>query len=107
MSSDGCGSLPAFNENGDLIKLEMGFPLSVFTELSDLVNIEEMSLETAVKVVTSNVASILKLKKKGMIIPGNDADLVLIDQQFKIKHVVAMGQMMMKDEVILKKGSYE
>jgi beta-aspartyl-dipeptidase (metallo-type) len=66
-----------------------------------------MPLENAVKVVTSNVASILKLKKKGRIIPGNDADVVLIDQQFKIKHVVALGQLMMKDAVILKKGNYE
>jgi len=107
MSSDGCGSLPAFNENGELVKLDMGFPLSIFTELKDLVNIEKMPLENAVKVVTSNVASILKLKKKGRIIPGNDADVVLIDQQFKIKHVVALGQLMMKDAVILKKGNYE
>jgi len=107
MSSDGCGSLPAFNDSGDLIKLEMGFPLSIFTELKDLVNTEKMPLEEAVKVITSNVATILKLKKKGRITPGNDADLVLIDGQFKIKHVVALGKMMMKDAVILKKGSYE
>ena len=107
MSSDGCGSLPAFDGNGELIKLEMGFPVSIFTELKDLVNNEKMTLEKAIKVVTANVASILKLKKKGRITIGNDADLVLIDQHFNIKHVIALGHIMMKDSVILKKGSYE
>lgn len=107
MSSDGCGSLPGFNEFGELVRLEMGYPLSIYTELIDLVNLENMPLEQALKVITSNVADILKLKQKGRIHTGKDADLVLIDASFKIVHVVALGKMMMKDGILLKKGTYE
>ncbi len=107
MSSDGCGSLPEFNDNGEIVSLNMGYPLSVFTELADLVNIEKMPLEKAVKVITSNIADILKLKQKGRILPGKDADLVLINEDFKIQHVVALGKLMMKNGELLKRGCYE
>ena len=36
-SSDSCGSLPGFDENGNLVKLEMGFPSSNLSELADCV----------------------------------------------------------------------
>jgi beta-aspartyl-dipeptidase (metallo-type) len=85
----------------------MGYPLSVFTELADLVNIEKMPLENAVKVITSNIADILKLKQKGRILPEKDADLVIIDEDFKIQHVVALGKLMMKNGELLKRGYYE
>jgi len=107
MTSDACGSLPDFDENGNLVKLEMGYPRSVFDEIMDAVREENLPLDKALKVATSNIASILKLHKKGKIIAGNDADLVLIDKNYDIVHYMAMGKLMMKDKVILKKGSYE
>jgi beta-aspartyl-dipeptidase (metallo-type) len=105
-TSDACGSLPGFDENGNLVKLEMGLPSADFRELMDAVHQENVPLETALKVLTSNPADILKLSKKGRIAPCNDADLVFIDDK-RIYHVMAMGKFLMKDAVILKKGSYE
>jgi beta-aspartyl-dipeptidase (metallo-type) len=105
-TSDACGSLPGFDENGNLVKLEMGLPSANFRELMDAVNQEGVPLEIAVKVLTSNPADILKLHQKGRIAVGKDADLVFIDNQ-RIYHVMAMGKFMMKDAQILKKGSYE
>lgn len=105
-TSDACGSLPGFDENGNLIKLEMGLPSANFRELMDAVNQEGVPLEIAVKVLTSNPADILKLNQKGRIAVGKDADLVFIDNQ-RIYHVLAMGKFMMKDAQIIKKGSYE
>ncbi|MBV5348308.1 beta-aspartyl-peptidase, partial [bacterium] len=107
MSSDGCGSLPSFNENGDIERLEMGYPMSVYTELADMVNEESIPLEQAVKVLTSNIADILKLRQKGRIQIGKDADLVIVDANFTIQHVVAMGKLMVKGGNLLKKGNYE
>jgi len=106
-TSDACGSLPDFDENGNLRKLDMGLPDSNLRELSDAVRIEKIPLETAVKVLTSNVADILKLKNKGRVAPGKDADLLLLDDDYKIKHLVAMGKTMIKGGVLLKKGNYE
>jgi beta-aspartyl-dipeptidase (metallo-type) len=107
MSSDGLGSLPQFDENGKLVQLEMGYPRSIFDEMRDAVIQEDMPLEEALKVVTSNVADILWLKNKGRIAVGKDADAVLIDKDFNIVHLTAMGQLMVNDGKMLKKGSYE
>jgi len=105
-TSDACGSLPGFDEKGNLIKLETGLPCANFRELMDMVNNEGLDLDKALKVITSNPADILKLKSKGHIVEGNDADLILLNGN-EIYSVIAMGQFMMKERKILKKGSYE
>ena len=74
MTSDGNGSLPNFDKDGNLTSIDMGLPLSIFTEMIDAVILEKLPLEKALKVVTSNVAAILKLKNKGSIETGKDAD---------------------------------
>ncbi len=107
MTSDACGSLPDFDENGKLVRLEMGYPRSIFDEMRDSVVQEGIPLQNALKVVTSNVADILWLRSKGRIAPDMDADLVVIDQGFNIVHVVAMGKLMLESGTIIKKGSYE
>lgn len=107
MTSDACGSLPGFDEKGKLIKLEMGYPKSIFDEMVDAVIHEKLELQHALKIVTSNVADILWLKTKGRIAVNHDADLVVIDDDYKIVHLVAMGERMVENYKMLKKGSYE
>ncbi|MBU0487105.1 MAG: beta-aspartyl-peptidase [Bacteroidetes bacterium] len=105
-TSDACGSLPGFDDAGNLVRLEMGTPHANFRELADAVNEEKIPLEKALKVLTSNIADILKLNGKGRICVGNDADLVLI-KNWEIKFVTANGTLMLRDGKLLKKGSYE
>lgn len=107
MTSDGNGSLPSFDENGNLVRLEMGQPNSIFIELIDMIKLENMKLEEALQVLTSNVARILKLKTKGQLLENFDADMVLLDQDLKISHVIARGQLMVSDYQMLRKGTYE
>jgi len=107
MTSDACGSLPDFDEKGNLIQLDMGLPKSILTELADLALREQFPIEKALQVVTSNVAEILKLKSKGRIQPGKDADVVILDSDFQIVHMIAMGEMMIRNRTLLRKGSYE
>jgi beta-aspartyl-dipeptidase (metallo-type) len=106
-SSDSCGSLPGFDEQGRLVKLEMGLPSANLKELTDCVLKENIPLETSLKVLTSNVASILKLSNKGFISPGMDADLLFLDSGMQMLHLLAMGKWVVKDGVIIKKGTYE
>ncbi len=107
MTSDGCGSLPDFDEKGNLIKMDTGQPKSILTELFDTVNQEKLPLEKALKVVTSNPADILKLPGKGRIIEGYDADVLLVDSENRPYHLLANGNLMIKDAKILKKGLFE
>lgn len=95
-TSDACGSLPAFDpETGKLVGMDMGLPSANLRELKDAVIDEGIPLEQALQVLTSNPADILKLPGKGRIEPGYDADLVLLDPDFNIIQVMAMGQLMM------------
>jgi beta-aspartyl-dipeptidase (metallo-type) len=106
-TSDACGSLPDFDENGNLRKLDMGLPSSNLRELKDAIVEENIPIETALKVLTSNVADILKLKYKGRLAVGKDADLLLLSQDFEIVHLIAMGKMMIREGLLLKRGAYE
>ncbi len=96
MSSDGCGSLPQFDKEGNLVAFESGSLISLFNELVDAVSREGMALEDALKTVTSNVADILRLGSKGRIEVGKDADFVLIDEQFGKAGVYCNGRLFKK-----------
>ena len=92
-TSDACGSLPAFDpETGKLVRMDMGLPSSILRELKDAVLVDNIPLDKVLQVATSNPADILKLPGKGHIQPGFDADLVLLDPEFNIVHVMAMGK---------------
>ena len=53
---------------------------------------EGIPLETAVKGITSNVASVLKLGAKGQLKPGFDADICLLSEDtLELKTVMAKG----------------
>ncbi|MFN8240513.1 MAG: beta-aspartyl-peptidase [Bacteroidales bacterium] len=106
-SSDSCGSLPGFDESGNLVKLEMGLPSSNLRELRDAILVEKIDPGTATKVLTSNPATILKLRGKGFIDVGMDADLLILDQDYTMVHLMANGKWAVRDRIIVMKGSYE
>lgn len=107
-TSDACGSLPGFDpKTGELIKVETGLPSANLRELRDAVMIEGLPLETALRVLTLNPATILKLKQKGRIAKGLDADVVLLSDNLEIHSVIALGQVVVENGVLLKKGMYE
>ncbi len=107
-TSDACGSLPDFDPvTGELKQLEMGLPEANLREVMEAVKEENIPFETALKVVTSNPATALKLRQKGKISLGADADVLLFDGDLNLKTVIALGQFMMKDSRLVKKGAYE
>ena len=107
MTSDGNGSLPNFDKDGHLISIDMGLPKSIFAEMIEAVTLEKLPLEQVLRVVGSNVAAILKLKNKGKLEPGKDADIVILDKDYIISDVIARGQLMTYNYKRLKKGTYE
>lgn len=106
MTSDAIGSLPHFDENGNLLSMEMGEPASIFYEMKDCVTKENLGWETALTTVTANPAKILKLKRKGFLIENYDADLAILDNELQIHTVIARGTLMMRNHEILKYDTY-
>jgi len=59
-------------------------------------------------VVTSNPARILKLKGKGRLAAGAEADILLLDPAtLTIRGVVAKGRWLMRDGEATVKGTFE
>ncbi len=106
VSSDGCGSLPTFDDQGNLLKLVSGKPKAIFRELIDTVRQEKMPMEKALPPVTSNVAAILKLPGKGHVGPGMDADLLLLDEEDQIRHLLANGRWLIRDGAVVHPGLF-
>ena len=107
-TSDGQGSLPDFDAQGRLRRLEVGRVTSLFAEVRDAVHTDGVPLEAALQVITANPARILKLKGKGQLAPGADADVVLLDARtLQITGVLAGGEWLMRDGALLKKGTFE
>jgi beta-aspartyl-dipeptidase (metallo-type) len=80
-------------ENGEYKGLQVGKVSNLFQEVRDAVQQEGVPLETALQVITSNPAHVLKHPQKGIIQKGNDADIVLIEKNtLEIKTLIAKGQ---------------
>ncbi|HEY3381145.1 MAG TPA: beta-aspartyl-peptidase [Vicinamibacterales bacterium] len=107
-TSDGQGSLPSFDEQGRLKRLEIGRVTSLFAEVRDAVREEKVPLETAMRVITANPARALKLGRKGQLAAGADADVVLLEPKtLEICGVIAKGEWLMKDRVPRRAGTFE
>jgi beta-aspartyl-dipeptidase (metallo-type) len=107
-TSDGQGSLPDFDEHGRLRRLDIGRVTSLFAEVRDAVRTEGVPLAAALRVITANPAQILKLRGKGSLIPGADADIVLLDaSSLEIDGVIAKGRWLMKGRELLARGTFE
>jgi len=107
MSSDAGGSLPHFDAQGQLAGMAVGRPDSLVSELRAAVAEEGIPLETALATVTENPARILGLAGKGRLAVGADADLVLLDKDLTIRHVIARGRQVVRDGDVLVKGTFE
>jgi beta-aspartyl-dipeptidase (metallo-type) len=107
-TSDGQGSLPNFDEQGRLRRIDIGRVTSLFPEVRDAVLTEHVPFETALQVITSNPARILKLRAKGNLAPDADADIVLLQPgTLDIRGVMARGRWLMKDAVVTVRGTFE
>lgn len=107
-SSDGNGSMPVFDDMGNLTGLGICKVSSLYTEVKEAIQTYDIKIEEAIKVITSNVARLLKLDNKGSIAPGKDADLVMVNKdKLDIDLVIARGKIMVKDGEPIVKGTFE
>jgi len=107
LSSDGNGSLPAFDKDGNIIGLVAASLSSMYYQLKSMVYDENIPLEEALKVMTANPADGLKLYGKGHVAEGMDADITVLDKDFGIKYVFANGRKMVDDGKVVVKGTFE
>ena len=64
-------------------------------------------MEQAITLITSNPARNLKLRAKGIVAQGADADLCFLAEDLQLTDVIARGKFVMQDGTIVKKETYE
>ena len=105
LSSDGHGSMPRFNDAGEMVGLAVGLINCNKETIGELA--KDLGLETALRFMTTNVAHALNLTEKGAIVPGADADMLVVDDAFEPQWVFMRGRIAMREGELLMKGAFE
>jgi beta-aspartyl-dipeptidase (metallo-type) len=107
LSSDSNGSMPIFDEKGDLIRLAVGSIQNLFREWRDLVQ-EGLPLVEMLKLVTTNPAKrIGAFSCKGSLAEGKDADVLILNSDLHLDSVIAKGRLLFDQGQIQIKGTFE
>lgn len=107
MSTDGGGSVPRFDADGNMVGLGTGSPFANIKLIRQLICECGFALEVILPLVTSNVADNLELRGKGHIRKGMDADICCFTKDMELKHVMAKGRILIRDGELLVKGKFE
>lgn len=107
-SSDANGSMPVFDENENLVSIDVGRANVLFKDIRSAIKDNIVSLEQGLGLITVNPSKALKLyPRKGTIREESDADIVLLDSNLSIHTVIARGQVMVMNYEAVKKGFFE
>lgn len=90
VSSDGGGCLPVFDDEGEMLHMDIGSPSILGETLKTLLDDGAAPAEV-LPAFTSNVADILRLRDRGRIREGHAADLVVLDDDNRIGDVMIAG----------------
>lgn len=108
ISSDGNGSLPLFDDQGVMVGLGVSGFDSLLATLRELVLDAGIALPDALMPFTHAPAKALGLDaRKGSIVVGMDADLLVLDANLALKHTYARGRCMVRDGQAVVKGTFE
>lgn len=101
-SSDGNGSMPIFDDEGNTVGIGICSVKSLFGEVRKAILELNIPIETAIKVITVNIAKMLSLKDRGEIKENFSADFVIVDDKnLEIVDVYSRGKALFRDGKLL------
>jgi beta-aspartyl-dipeptidase (metallo-type) len=107
LSSDANGSMPVFDQSGNLVRLAVADIAALHEEFCRLVE-HGVSLSDALALVTANPARRIGMAdRKGGLFVGADADLLILEPNLSVDTVVARGRVVVKDGATVVKGTFE
>lgn len=107
LSTDGHGSVPRFNEKGEMIGLGVGGVAGNLTEVKRLISEYKMPIGQAVSFISSNVGAALGLPGQGVIEVGGCANACLFNDAMELTTVISRNRVMMRNGEIIQKGTFE
>jgi beta-aspartyl-dipeptidase (metallo-type) len=106
ISSDAGGCLPTFDHDGRMCRMDVGSARALLDTVRELLA-RGHALETVLPAFTRNIARHLRLRGKGEIAIGADADLVALDAAGHVADVMAQGVWHVRDSEVLRMGLFE
>lgn len=106
VSSDGGGCLPSFDAEGRVVAMDVGRPAALADTLRELLGCGQ-PLERVLPAFTTNPARLLRLPRKGRLVPGSDADLVVLDENGAVRDVMARGRWHVREGRAVIRGTFE
>lgn len=106
VSSDANGSLPVFNDDGSLAHLGVASQTDLLEQLRAIVGSGALELGRAAALFSANPAGFYGLKSKGRVAAGADADLMLLDRDLELVHVLARGKRAVTDGAVVLRGTF-
>lgn len=107
MSSDANGNMIVHGAGGGVESVVVQSIAHLHREWKDLVLLEGVPVETALRPVTTTAAEVLRLRHKGRIAPPCDGDVVVFDQDLTVRHVVSRGAVLVRDAEPVVLGTFE
>jgi len=107
ISSDSNGSMPIFDEDGNVVRLAVADIQQLYRDWRNLYH-SGLSLTETLILVTSNPARRTGLfHRKGSLAVGKDADLLILTPDLDIDTVMARGCIMIQNGRQIVKGTFE
>ena len=106
VSSDGGGCFPVFDADGRVAAMDVGSPDALARTLRELLACGQ-PLERVLPAFTTNVARTLQLPRKGPLVAGADADLVVLDDEGGVAEVMARGRWHVREGRPVVRGVFE
>ena len=106
VTSDSGGCLPVFDSEAELVHMDVGRSTDLSQTLTQLFQ-SGRPPEQFLPAFTSNPARLAKLPGKGVLQPGADADLVVLDEDQRVRSVMAGGRWHVRDARTLVFGTFE
>jgi len=106
ISSDANGSVPVWKD-GICIGISAHTMKGLHQIVKELIMTHKIPIKQAIKLLTENPAKGLGISNKGKIEEGKDADVIVLDEKYNINSVIALGEIVLLDNKLFKKGKYE
>lgn len=106
-SSDGGGCMPHFNDHGVLDHYGVGQCSTLLETIRVAIAEYGLTLVELLPLFTRNVAKLLRLRGKGELAVGADADLVVLDDRLAVDGVIARGRWLIRSGAVLVRGPFE
>ncbi len=108
VSSDGHGSRPVFNEQGELKGISMHDLSGIHRLFRALLDSTTTSVSDAVRICSTNAAKHYRLEEKGMLTPGKSADMVILENDgHGIRDVISRGEILVRSSKVLRHSRFQ